>query len=547
MIQARSSAYLHRYPGQHVTFSPSIGTIRAAALAARKAHHVHQKRVISGSSMEANHVSFHSIAPAVPAPIVRKKNLKLQLNLDTTVKKNQMPMYETPSLALTPKGSLEPLQIDPSATFGWNDGSQVTYSSISSSINTTSPPGGRVRRRKSSITVSLRSPEAADFQEFAQDGPMELGKGTKKVKRLGKGAGGTVYLSLYLPIFKLVAVKEVLVFRDEERRMVKHELHALHENLAPLNILDDTASNHSNSSNGSGNNKGTANAGLWNSMKHHFSSIGKPQNCPYLVSFYGAYLTPSKSTISIVMEFMDMGSLQNILDDKITVPEVVLRHCAYCCLTALDHMHRQRMVHRDIKPANILLNRRGDFKIADFGLAGTLSKSASFFSEFEGTMMYMAPERITGKNYTCSSDIWSMGIVLFSLARGSYPFEVDNGFFGLEEAICTDPLPPMPVIFSPECRDFIKGMLRRDPKTRLRASQALSHPFLKGYGQSIPCQNFSYIWQRMPLNSAIKQEDVKKIASMVVDYSKRYPDLVSMDKWACSSLNLKDIHQRYCI
>ncbi|KAI9912985.1 hypothetical protein PsorP6_006628 [Peronosclerospora sorghi] len=100
------------------------------------------------------------------------------------------------------------------------------------------------------------------------------------------------------------------------------------------------------------------------------------------------------------------------------------------------------MVHRDIKPANILMNRQGDFKVEDFGLAGTLAKSTSFFSDFTGTIMYMAPERISGAPYTCVSDVWSLGITLFALATGVYPFAVNDGFFGLEAAICHDNLPP---------------------------------------------------------------------------------------------------------
>lgn len=139
-------------------------------------------------------------------------------------------------------------------------------------------------------------------------------------------------------------------------------------------------------------------------------------------------------------------------------------------------------------------------------------------------MMYMAPERISGKNYTYVSDIWSLGVVLFSLATGAYPFAVDDGFFGLEEAICTDPLPPMPNKFSPECRDFLKGLIRRDPDSRLTSTQALAHPFLRGYKDSAAHRDFETLWQKIPLRSAIKPEDACKIAQVVVDHSHRHPD-----------------------
>jgi mitogen-activated protein kinase kinase len=180
------------------------------------------------------------------------------------------------------------------------------------------------RRRISSVTLSMDSPEGAEFGEVAHDGPAELGKRTKKVKRLGKGAGGTVYLSIYLPELKLVAVKEVLVYKEEERHTVKHELHALHENLAPLGTAPHSPTR------GSGGGFGS-----------FFSANAKPTVCPYQVSFYGAYLTPAKCAVSIVMEFLDMGSLQDLVCN-ISTPEPVVRHAAFCCLTALEHMHNQR-------------------------------------------------------------------------------------------------------------------------------------------------------------------------------------------------------------
>ncbi|KAF1320456.1 Serine/threonine protein kinase, partial [Globisporangium splendens] len=267
--------------------------------------------------------------------------------------------------------------------------------------------------------------------------------------------------------------QEVLVYKEEERHVVKHELHALHENLVSLG-----ATPHS-TTRGSGGGFGSL-----------FSANAKPTVCPYQVSFYGAYLTPAKCAVSIVMEFMDMGSLQDLVC-SISIPEPVVRHAAFCCLTALEHMHNQRR-----QPT----------------------------SEFEDTMMYMAPERITGKSYSYVSDIWSLGVSLFALATGAYPFAVDDGFFGLEEAICTDPLPPMPNRFTPECRDFMKGLIRRDPNSRFTATQALSHPFLRGYEGSAAHRNFGDLWRKMTLRPAMKPEGTAKIVQVVTDYSLRHPN-----------------------
>ncbi|KAG1713086.1 hypothetical protein DVH05_000814 [Phytophthora capsici] len=456
----------------HGIASPNIhASVRAAALAASQVRRFRQKRAPTLYTVEEydQEAQVRDASPVSTQAGMRKMNLHLSLH---KLEKPAIPMMllqpEEPQTDVEPPFAVSAAQ---------------------------SAPVGR-SRRASSITLSMNSPEAAEFNEVAHDGPEELGKRTKRVKKLGKGAGGTVFLSLYLPTLKLVAVKEVVVYQEEDRHMVKRELHALHENLASIE-----------------------------------SDVAPNALCPYLVSFYGAFLKPTKCAVSVVMEFMDMGSVQDLLDANITVSEEILRHAAFCCVSALNHMHSQRyvqMVHRDIKPANILMNRNGDFKVADFGLAGTLAKSNSFFSAFTGTMMYMAPERISGAQYSCVSDIWSLGITLFSLATGAYPFTVDDGFFGLEEAICQDTLPPMPNRFTPVCRDFIKRMLNRDPDRRLTAEEALTHPFISGYGNTSAFRNFSKVWQSLGLKRTIEPEDVQSIVDLAVEYSYRYPNIVTL-------------------
>ncbi|KAL4155886.1 hypothetical protein PRNP1_007987 [Phytophthora ramorum] len=502
----------------HGNASPNVhASVRAAAFAARQARQFRQKRgpslftVADDEAYGENEAQVREASPVLvphPVPGQPKRKMNLHLSLDKLEKPVLPMMMVQPE---EPKTDCGPRR----KSVLFDDDSLDGQSSAVSATNSARPPTVR-QRRASSVTLSMNSPEAAEFIEVAHDGPQELGKRTKRVKKLGKGAGGTVFLSLYLPTLKLVAVKEVVVYQEEDRHMVKRELHALHDNLASIDADAPLSGSEGFSSS--------------DMLKHHFLSGLKPRNslCPYLVTFYGAFLKPAKCAVSVVMEFMDMGSVQDLLDANITVSEDVLRHAAFCCITALDHMHSQRMVHRDVKPANILMNRNGEFKVADFGLAGTLAKSNSFFSDFTGTMMYMAPERISGAQYTCVSDVWSLGITLFSLATGAYPFTVDDGFFGLEEAICHDTLPPMPNRFSPVCRDFIKRMLNRDPDRRLSSEAALTHPFISGYANSTAFRNFSQVWHSLEIKRAIDPEDAKTVVNLAVEYSYRYPNMVNL-------------------
>ncbi|GMF18882.1 unnamed protein product [Phytophthora fragariaefolia] len=537
-VRSRSSEFISRdrVGSIHGIASPNIhASVRAAALAARQARQFREKRKPTLSTVpDDEDVQVREASPIALPQSQGLPQTKRKMNLHLSLEKLEKPPVPMMLLHEEPKTDCGPrrksvLFVDDPVEEEIAHG----HPSFAFAAAQTVPSSSTRPRRTSSITLSMRSPEAAEFNEVAHDGPEELGKHTKRVKKLGKGAGGTVFLSLYLPALKLVAVKEVVVYQEEERHMVKRELHALHENLAPIDtdVPEHVASSTSDM------------------LKQQFLAGLRSRNslCPYTVTFYGAFLKPARCAVSVVMEFMDMGSVQDLLDANITVSEEVLRHAALCCITALDHMHSQRcekitedvgielianlpsarfrMVHRDIKPANILMNRNGEFKVADFGLAGTLAKSNSFFSDFTGTMMYMAPERISGAQYTCVSDVWSLGITLFSLATGSYPFTVDDGFFGLEEAICHDTLPPMPNRFSPVCRDFIKRTLNRDPDRRLKSDEALTHPFVSGYANSAAFRNFPKTWQSLCLQRAIDYEDTKSIVDLAVEYSNRYPDM----------------------
>lgn len=307
--------------------------MRVAGMAARSARHTREKLAQSrGAGAPGSRLSSAAIVRA-PSPVNFvgvagnkqfhvKKNLQLQLNMDA-VKKPELPLMVT--IQTTTEVFPAPAPFRQRVQFADTTAEQVVSPVMVAGNDTR-------RRRASSVTLSMSSLEGAEFQEVAHDGPAELGKRTKRVKKLGKGAGGTVYMSIYLPELKLVAVKEVVVYKEEERHMVKHELHALHENLAPIDSMTQVVASPSP----------TRRTGGFFSSSSSSSGASSSNLCPYQVSFYGAYLTPAKCAVSIVMEFMDMGSLQDLIDAKVSIPESVVRHGAFCCLTALEHMHGQR-------------------------------------------------------------------------------------------------------------------------------------------------------------------------------------------------------------
>ena len=129
------------------------------------------------------------------------------------------------------------------------------------------------------------------------------------------------------------------------------------------------------------------------------------------------------SQIFIVMEFVDGDSLRTKIDEKNLTIEEVLNITKQIC-EGLSEAHKADIVHRDIKPENILINSRGGVKILDFGLAklkgvSKLTKETSTL----GTIHYMSPEQLQGQEVNHRSDIWSLGVVIFEMLTGQFPFK----------------------------------------------------------------------------------------------------------------------------
>lgn len=95
----------------------------------------------------------------------------------------------------------------------------------------------------------------------------------------------------------------------------------------------------------------------------------------------------------------------------------------------------KNLIHRDIKPENVLLNSRGEVKIADFGVSKHLDKTHGLANTFVGTLIYMSPERITNKKYGHNCDVWSFGLVMYELATGDNPYKFEKGNAALTKVV----------------------------------------------------------------------------------------------------------------
>eukprot|EP00850_Spirogloea_muscicola_P005249 SM000023S07705 [mRNA] locus=s23:959694:963317:- [translate_table: standard] len=198
---------------------------------------------------------------------------------------------------------------------------------------------------------------------------------------IGFGASSVVRKAVHIPTHRIVALKKINVFEKDKRSLLMNEIKLLCE--AP--------------------------------------------NARGLVEFYGAFYSPDSGQISIALEYMDGGSLADVVREAKIIPEPILSVITRKVLHGLCYLHQSRhLVHRDIKPANLLMNLSGEPKITDFGISAGLDNSIAMVME--------------------------------------------------------DPSPSPPADrFSPEFRSFVDACLLKDSRARPTAEQLLQHPYIRKY------------------------------------------------------------------
>ena len=214
-------------------------------------------------------------------------------------------------------------------------------------------------------------------------------------------------------------------------------------------------------------------------------TINKKLNHPNVCRLL--YLYEDAENVSIVFEYLSDNSLLKVLSRAKSFSESSCKFFIYNLIKTLAYLHEQRIVHRDIKLENIMIVdvKSLDFKLIDFGLA---------FIEGEsnlrkcGTPGYMAPEMLRGEDYDSKIDIFSIGIVLYTLLHGRLPFNGSNIKVIMNKNLKCHITYNSSI--SQDAKDILQQMLNPEPKLRPSTSELLHNTWFSktvSVAQSATC------------------------------------------------------------
>ncbi|PAV62534.1 hypothetical protein WR25_00161 [Diploscapter pachys] len=290
-------------------------------------------------------------------------------------------------------------------------------------------------------TGTLHFPDSNDVYTFTSNDLLDLGV-------IGSGNFGTVYKMQHRQSEKLMAVKRIrcntVDKRDQQRLLREHNTIMLSE-------------------------KG-----------------------PNIVKFFGAIF--HEGDCWICMELMDI-SLDPMYKRTYRVrkerfEENIVGHVAVCTVDALAYLKQHlQIIHRDVKPSNILCDRNGNVKLCDFGICGELEDSVVKTHD-AGCQPYLAPERVTNMlgKYDVRSDVWSLGITLYEISMGVFPYAEWFSPFDQITAVVNGDAPMLqckesPYFFTLPLVTFINSCLTKDYRHRPKYDVLKTLDFYKTYKQ----------------------------------------------------------------
>jgi len=219
----------------------------------------------------------------------------------------------------------------------------------------------------------------------------------------------------------------------------------------------------------------------------------------------------------LVLEYFCNGELFDYIVNRNRLSEEQARHFFRQIVSAVAYMHKKGYCHRDLKPENLLLDRRENLKLIDFGLCAQPKGgiNLAYLGTACGSPAYAAPEIIAGTNYRGDvADVWSLGVLLYALLCGSLPFDDEN--IAAMYAKIQNGVYHIPPWLSQESIALLRLMLQVDPTRRIRIDDLLKHHWLINNVYPEPVKHDSIYQNKL---------DVSCIREMALYYGRTVNDI----------------------
>lgn len=311
---------------------------------------------------------------------------------------------------------------------------------------------------------------------------VELGRGSYSIVYKGKGPTGIQSGPCSTPLCSsgTVAIKKI-----NKNKMTEKALHLLEEEIAIMKLIKDNP--HEN-----------------------------------IVKCY--QIIDDIDTIYFVLEYCDSGDLRTIL--KKPIKEKYAKFYFSQIVNGLKYLDDNDIMHRDIKPSNILLTGESQtIKICDFGFAKR-RRTMTKVNTICGSPLYMAPEIFESKNYGFSTDIWSIGIILYEMLFGFHPFDkckdIEELTQSLSSTVLTIPPKENTNPISDECIVFLRRLLEKNINERIEWAEIFVHPWINltiftnaeiHLQQNASFNQSSFKEQNCKINKNDKDDKIEKVSS----------------------------------
>jgi serine/threonine protein kinase len=238
---------------------------------------------------------------------------------------------------------------------------------------------------------------------------------------------------------------------------------------------------------------------------HREVNIMKTLDHPFIASVFE--ILEDDRYFYLSLEYASSGSLFNRLNKRNGFSESECHRIFYQLVLALDYIHNQRrVVHRDLKAENILLDDFLNIRLCDFGFARSFTKLHPLMQTTCGSPLYMAPEVLSQESYTSAADVWSAGVLLYTMLVGKFPFRASS-LPQLINEIRTG-TPEMPRYLSHGAVSLLMKLLNKNPRARLSVSSILQDSWLVE-GRSLG--------NEMAMLAVLKVHDVRVLDDSVIE------------------------------